>query len=149
MTLVNAHTSVPCPILPCLPLYVKMWLKRISCLFMYCSYVSIGHADMLLTYSAFVVPVFNIIVANYSVCRVRFLLLLLNLHFLLSYLSSIATVTYLTHQSAVCLHTLLIQPPCINLYFHFFFKNPTYFSPTCLKSLSMSLLSDVVKSCIK
>jgi hypothetical protein len=47
VTLVNAHTSFPCPILPYLPLYVKMWLNRISCLFMYCSYVSIGHTDII------------------------------------------------------------------------------------------------------
>jgi len=37
VTLVNVRTSVSCLILPCLPLYVKVWLKTISCRFMYCS----------------------------------------------------------------------------------------------------------------
>ena len=99
---------------------------------------------ILLTYSAFTVPVFNIFVAYYSVCSARSFAAVIKL----AVSTSVPPLD--SHRNSSCspISCLPTYTSNITSIYDFIFsflslRFPPYFPPTCLTSLTISLLSDV------
>jgi hypothetical protein len=131
LLLVHGHTSVCCLIFTPISLHMLKcsWAHTLSCLFMYCSFASIGNDDIMCSTvsSNFLqslhllsVSVYNIFV-TYLVCNAWSCAAIIYLS-VSSFRSHLDSHRNVSSSPISCLSTLLPYWPCITLLSHIFYK---------------------------
>ena len=134
--------SYQCFLYSCTPVSLHMlkcsWAHTLSCLFVYCSFASIGHADMWSIVSSncwqslhlLSVSVFNIFVAYYFICNTWSCAATISLS-VSAFRSPFDSQRNVSSLLMSCLCIFLIYCPCITLFFHFSFKTSLSLSFVC------------------
>jgi hypothetical protein len=124
------------------------WTHSLSCVFTYCSFVSMGHADMIRSIVSsncwhsvhlLSVSVCSILVAWYFICNACSYAATISLS-VSTFRSPLYSHSNVSSSLISCLSMLPMHCPCITLFFNFFFKDspsPTFVCciPSCFASL--------------
>ena len=119
----------------CTPVSLHMskcsWAHTLTCLFVYCSFASIGHDDIMWSIVSsncwqslhlLSVSVLNILLHSISFVALGLVLPLFHFQFLFLGLPSIARERNVSSSLMSCVSIFLMYCPCITLFFQFSFK---------------------------